>query len=85
MSASLTSVALRDELRAYLRKLSGATSIADDDELFARGLLNSLYALQIVQFVESRFGLALADEDLALENFHTIEAIARLIEQRSNA
>jgi acyl carrier protein len=74
---------LRDELRAFLKKLSGAAAIADDEELFARGLLNSLYALQLVQFVESRFQLALRDDELDLANFHSIEAIARLIERRA--
>ncbi len=74
---------IRDELRAFLKKLSGVADIADGDELFARGLLNSLYAMQIVQFVESRYQLIVRDEDLELDNFQTIEAIARLIERRT--
>jgi methoxymalonate biosynthesis acyl carrier protein len=72
----------REAIRSFLASLTGGPALGDEDDLFARGLLSSLYALQLVKFVESRFGVALADEDLDLQSFRSIDAIARLVARR---
>jgi acyl carrier protein len=38
--------------------------------------------MQLVNFVETAFGITVENEDLDLENFRTIEAIATLVERK---
>lgn len=54
-------------------------ALAEPDNIFQLGLVDSLFALQIVMFVESAFGIACADEDLELRNFCSIENLLRFI------
>jgi methoxymalonate biosynthesis acyl carrier protein len=50
-----------------------------DQDIFALGLVNSLFAMQLVNFVETEFGISVEQEDLEIENFNTVNAIADLI------
>jgi acyl carrier protein len=60
-------------------------NLQDDDDIFALGFVNSLFAMQLVLFVESEFGITVENEDLDIDNFRTIHAIVSLIERKSSA
>ena len=78
--------ATRAKIRAFLAEhIREADTVTDDDDLFGSGLVNSLFAMQLVMFVESTFGLTVDNEDLDLENFRSIDAIAGLIARKSAA
>jgi len=64
-------------LSAHVRN----AEIGPSDNIFETGLVNSLFALQLVNFIENRFGLTIPDEELILENFHSIEAMASFVER----
>ena len=59
-----------------------ARTLADDDSLLESGIVDSLGVLDIVSFVESEFGISVADEDLIRENFGSIGRIAAYIEAK---
>jgi acyl carrier protein len=71
----------RGQLVDFLSKFLRTSDIAPDTDLFAEGHVNSMFALQLVQFVERLFGIKVADEDLDIENFRTIEAILALVDR----
>jgi methoxymalonate biosynthesis acyl carrier protein len=54
----------------------------DGTDLFATGLLNSLFAVQLVEQLEAAFGLAFGDAELRLEHFRTVESMARLVQAK---
>ena len=71
-------------LKEYIRQelMSGANSELDDNEnLLAAGIVDSLGVLRLVSFVEERFGIEVADEDVTLENFQSIQSMVDYIEQ----
>lgn len=71
---------IRERTRSFLSEhVRGELSDDDDQELFASGILNSLMAIQLVQFIEREFGVAVGSEDLELENFNAISAIERFV------
>lgn len=55
-----------------------------DQQLVQSGLVDSTGILEIVAFLESKFGVAAADEDLVAENFGTIETIAKFVATKRN-
>ncbi len=63
----------------------GGTTLADDDDMFATGYVNSMFAMQLVQFVESEFGITVESEDLELDNFRTVSSIAEFVERKQAA
>lgn len=56
-----------------------AAAPARDQPLVQSGLVDSTGILEIVAFLESKFGVQAADEELAAENFATISTIAKFV------
>jgi methoxymalonate biosynthesis acyl carrier protein len=73
----------KEKLRAFLGRHIGGRTITDDDQIFAAGFVNSMFAMQLVLFLEKNFGIAIANEDLELKNFQSINAMAELIERKT--
>jgi methoxymalonate biosynthesis acyl carrier protein len=74
----------KEKLRAFLARHIGGRTIGDDEQIFAAGFVNSMFAMQIVLFLEKNFKIAIANEDLELRNFQTINAMAELIERKTS-
>ncbi len=73
----------KDAIRGFLRRFFRARELADDEDIFALGFVNSLLALQLVDFLEKEFGITVEDEDLDLDNFRTLESMDALIERKT--
>jgi acyl carrier protein len=66
----------------FLSQYISNTEIDPDDNLFTSGVVNSLFAMQLVLFVEKEFGIQVANEDLDIENFKSLNAIVGFIENK---
>jgi methoxymalonate biosynthesis acyl carrier protein len=66
------------EVRSFVHANSGNDSIPDDDDMFASGYVNSLFAIQLVMWVERRFGVEVTGADLDIANFRSISNVAAL-------
>lgn len=79
---------LRDPIRSFLSEIVENWSdegVGNDENLFARGLLDSLAVHEVVGFLEDEFGVVFADSDLAVDNFASVDAMASMVEaKRSN-
>ncbi|MDQ7825989.1 MAG: phosphopantetheine-binding protein [Candidatus Eremiobacteraeota bacterium] len=73
---------IRKDIRSYLSRLIRVSEIADDDDLFSTGLISSLFAMQLVLFVEKTYRIRIENEDLARRNFSSIRAVAELITRK---
>ena len=56
-----------------------------DDPLFGGGFLDSLAMVEFVSYLEQEFGIALSDDDVVLENFESIRAVAAMVEDKQSA
>lgn len=72
----------RETIREYLRRRS-PVDLDDDDDIFELGIVNSLFALQLVLFVEQRFAIQIGSDDLERDNFKSVSAIAQLVERHA--
>jgi len=50
-----------------------------EDDLLSAGILDSLGILQMVAFIEDRFGYQVPDEDVVFENFFSVESLANYL------
>jgi acyl carrier protein len=57
-------------------------SIAAEDDLTKRGILDSLGITQLVEFCESRYGIRVTDADLVPENFQSVRALAEYVDRK---
>jgi methoxymalonate biosynthesis acyl carrier protein len=74
-----TRATYRDQVKAFIVPVVGA-AVQDDEDLF--GLKDSLFAMELLVFVEGTFGIRIQPEDLSIENFRSVNAICALIERR---
>jgi acyl carrier protein len=79
-SESSTRATYREQVRAFIVPVVGP-AVQDDDDLF--GLKDSLFAMELLVFVESTFGIRIEPEDLSIQNFQSIDAICALIERKT--
>lgn len=57
-------------------------SIREDEDIFATGFVNSLFALELVTFIEGSFQITVESEDLDLENFRTVARMAEFVARK---
>jgi len=74
---------IKQQLRTFLARFMGNRELLDDEDIFALGILNSLFAMQLVAFVEKEFSIKVEDEDLDVDNFKSVNAIADLVERKT--
>ncbi|MFB9542882.1 acyl carrier protein [Micromonospora sagamiensis] len=66
-------------IRDYLETEFGDRSLGRTDDIFTLGYVNSLFALELVTFIERTFAVVLEIEDLDLANFRSIASMTDLV------
>ena len=69
-------------IRAYLGKMVRNFDLDDAADIFDSGVVNSLFAVELVVFTEQEFGIIVDDDDLDLDNFRSIDALAQFVDRK---
>jgi methoxymalonate biosynthesis acyl carrier protein len=75
---------VRDFIESNLIAFDDDVTIDDDDNIFESGFVDSSVAMQLVIYVEEKFGIQVTDDDLDLINFSTINRIVQFINRKIN-
>jgi methoxymalonate biosynthesis acyl carrier protein len=75
---SLTGESVRENLLGFLEQRTKRSWTSGED-LFASGVVSSLFAMELVVHVESTFAISIGGEDLTLANFRTVEVMTELV------
>lgn len=70
------------KIKQFLSRFFGSHQLQDNEDIFALGFVNSMFAMQLVLFIEQEFKVAIDNEDLDLDNFRTVEAMTSLVERK---
>ncbi len=73
---------IKAKLRDFILGYINHPGLKDDDNYFATRLINSMFAMQLVMFVEKEFAIKVESADLEINNFCSINAIAGLVERK---
>ena len=76
-TAPATDVAGR--IQGFIQARFPQAEIAPDQDIFAMGFINSLFAMELVMFIEKTFGRSVPNDELRIDNFRTVEAMAALV------
>lgn len=60
----------------------GGDQLGSDDSFLEKGLIDSTGVLEVVMFLEERFGIKVQDEELVPENLDSLGRIARFVERK---
>ena len=72
-------VELVEEVREYIQKhltvYDDDYSLSNDDPIFELGFVDSVFAVQLVCYLEEHFGVKVQDTDLNIDNFRSVNRI----------
>lgn len=74
----------KEQIREFLKKTKKVDMLNDDDDLFKKGFVNSVFALQLVNFIEKNFKIKLKNKDITEENFRSINNIINTVSKTMN-
>ncbi|MCC5666151.1 acyl carrier protein [Nostoc sp. CHAB 5784] len=72
------------KIKEFLSRFFRNHDLQLDEDIFTLGFVNSMFAMQLVLFIEQEFKITIENEDLDFANFKTINAMTRLIETKTN-
>jgi acyl carrier protein len=73
------------KVRTFLSRYFRNQELRDDEDMFAKKIINSVAAMDLVLFIEKQFSIKLEPGDLKLDNFRTIGAIVAMIERKTQS
>lgn len=75
---------ITETVRVFLSQFISETNIDEDQDLFESGLLNSLFAMQLVIFLEKEYEFQIGNEDLNISNFKSLNAITTFVMKKKS-
>ena len=79
-----TKQAVKETIRNFILDSINIPNLTDDDNLFESGIVNSLFAVQLMTFIEKSFNIEVTMDDLSMENFESVNATASFVERKQN-
>jgi len=72
----------KDQIRAFVMPMAemvGVRSFSDEESLTNAGIVGSFAVFRLVSFLEETFSVSITDDEIAIENFDSIDRILRLV------
>jgi methoxymalonate biosynthesis acyl carrier protein len=70
---------ITEQTMAFIKGRFPQADIGVDEDIFSLGFINSLFAMELVMFIEKAFGFSIPNEDLRIDNFRTVAAMTALV------
>ena len=74
---------IKEAVRRFILSSINVTHLDDDDNLFESGIVNSLFAVQLMTFIEKTFAIEVGMDDLDIENFKSLNAAAAFVVRKN--
>ena len=75
-----------NELREFIKEtflFGQETAFSDGDSFLEMGIIDSTGVLELVAFLETRFGIKIEDEELVPENLDSIDNLVRFVASKT--
>ena len=76
---------LKGQIRTFIESnflVQSMQAVKDDDSLLDLQIVDSTGFLELIHFVEATFGIAVAEPEMVLENFETIDRITCFVTRK---
>jgi acyl carrier protein len=69
-------------IRNYIMENVNLQELDDDYDIFEAGLVNSLFAIELMTFLEKAFNIKVTMDDLDMENFKTVNSTGSFVQRK---
>jgi len=76
--------AIEQDIRSFLTEefLSGSSERLNDDMPLLGNVIDSQGVINLVSFIQERFDIDVADEEVATDNFATVKSVVTFVETK---
>lgn len=74
--------AVLEKIASFIANSAGVDELDYDLKIFEEGLLNSLFAIELMTFIEKEFNIKIRIDDLDMNNFESVNVIADFIRKK---
>lgn len=79
----------KEKVRAFIEenliKYDDETSFSDEDNIFSMGFVNSLFAMKLLNYIESEFNIIVEGDEMELSNFSSVNRIDSFLNRKAGA
>ncbi|NOU17164.1 MAG: acyl carrier protein [Bacteroidales bacterium] len=72
---------IRNFIKANLIIFDDDVEFTDSDNIFEMGFVNSLFAMKLLNYIETEFKISIDNSEMEISNFSSVNNIERLIEK----
>ncbi len=73
---------VKSKIKDFVLRYVSSAALKDDDNFIELGLVNSLFFMQLVIFLEKEFSITIENDELKQDNFSSINAITMFIDRK---
>jgi len=76
---------IRGKVREFVEEAAqrkGVVAVTDEESLTENGVIDSLAIFRLVSFLEDKFGIRIADEEIVNDNFESVNTIESFVAQK---
>ena len=77
---------LKEKIRKFIEDnlvvFEDEADFTDSDNIFEMGFVNSLFAMKLVNHIETEFDIEVDNEDLEISNFSSVDRIVQYINDK---
>ncbi len=70
---------IKETVKRFILSSIAIPHLKDDDDLFESGIVNSLFAVQLMTYIEKVFAIEVVMDDLDMENFKSLNAATAFV------
>lgn len=70
------------EVRDYILSSARLGDLDDTTDIFDSGIVNSLFVIQLMIFLEKEFSIKITMDDLDMSHFRSVGSIAAFVEEK---
>ena len=74
---------IKETVKRFILDSINISHLDDDDNLFDSGIVNSLFAVQLMTFIEKNFAIEVEMDDLDIENFKSLNATTAFVVRKN--
>ena len=74
-------IEIKKQISEFILGRFPQAEISDSDDIFALGVVNSLFAMELVMFIEKTFAVTVPNTELQIDNFRTAKSMTALVER----